>query len=54
MSNGFLRSGFVSAEKISPTVVKVVPGPEWGWLRTSRSLGSVVAARRGDRSPGAT
>ena len=54
MSNGFLRPGLVSSEKISPTVRRSDSGASWGALRTSRSTGSSLAARRGKRSPGAT
>jgi len=53
MSNGFLRPGFVSSEKISPTVLRSEPGASCGVELTSRSLGSLVSARRGKRSPGA-
>ena len=42
MSKGFLRPGLASSEKISPTVVNVVPAPAWGSAVTSRSIGSVV------------
>ena len=49
MSKGFLRSGLCSAEKISPTVVKSLSGMACGKPETSRSTGSVVAARRGRR-----
>ncbi len=54
MSNGFLRSGFVSAEKMSPTVVKSLDGWMCGKDRTSRPIGSLVCARRGKRSPATT
>ena len=54
MSNGFLRSGLASAEKISPTVVKSLPATSCGKSEMSRSTGSVVCARRGPCSPGAT
>ena len=53
MSNGFLRSGFAVAEKMSPTVSKSTPSTTWGTSRTSRSGGSFVVAGRGHRSPGA-
>ena len=53
MSNGFLRSGLAPAEKTSPIERKSVPSTSWGTSRTSRSTGSVVAAGRGQRSPGA-
>ncbi len=53
MSNGFLRSGFVVEEKISPTVVNSLPSARWGALRTSRATGSELTARRGQRSLGA-
>ena len=52
MSKAFLRSGLVAAEKISPTVVKSLSGELCGYVETSRSAGSVVAARRGPVSPG--
>ena len=45
--------GFFAEEKMSPTVSKSLDGWVCGKLRTSRSTGSVVAARRGNRSPGA-
>jgi len=51
MSNGFLRPGL--SVKICPTVVKSVPGPECGLDETSLSTGSLEAAGRGKRSPGA-
>ena len=54
MSNAFLRSGLVSAEKISPTVRKSLPSASCGYDEMSRSAGSVVAARRGPASPGTT
>ena len=54
MSNGFLRPGFVSSAKISPTVSRSESGASCGDVPTSRSIGSVVSARRGKRSPGAT
>ena len=54
MSKGFLRPGFVRSEKISPTVARSVSGAVCGEAPTSRSTGSLVAARRGKRSPGAT
>ena len=54
MSKAFLRSGLVSAEKISPTVVKSLPSTSCGYDETSRSDGSVVATRRGPDSPGTT
>ncbi len=54
MSNGFLRSGLVSDEKMSPTVVKSLDGCTCGYTHTLRSTGSVDAALRGKRSPGAT
>ena len=55
MSKGFLRSAFRSAEKTSPTVAKSLPSTgAWGDRQTSRSTGSVVVARRGNRSPGTT
>jgi hypothetical protein len=54
MSNGFLRSGFAVAEKMSPTVVKSLDGWSCGNSRTSRSRGSSVSAGRAQRSPGAT
>jgi hypothetical protein len=53
MSNAFLRSGFACAEKMSPTVVKSLPSMACGYADTSRSVGSVVSARRGPDSPGA-
>ncbi len=40
MSKAFLRSGLVSAEKISPTVRKSLPSTSWGYDETSRSDGS--------------
>ena len=52
MSNAFLRSLLVLAEKMSPTVVKSLDGCTCGKSRTSRSTGSEVSARRGKRSPG--
>ena len=54
MSKGFLRSGLVATEKMSPTVVKSLAGCRCGNERTSRSTGSSVTAGRGQRSPGAT
>ena len=54
MSNACLRPGFVSSEKIWPTVVSSEPGALCGASRTSRSIRSRVSARRGKRSPGAT
>ena len=54
MSNGFLRPGFVSWEKISPTVARSESGAACGEAPTSRSSGSAVCARRGKRSPGTT
>ena len=54
MSKGFLRSGLLATENTSPTVAKSEPSIRCGKSRTSRSVGSVVAARRGNRSPGAT
>jgi hypothetical protein len=54
MSKAFLRPGFVRSEKISPTVARSLSGALWGEAPTSRSTGSLVAARRGKRSPGAT
>ena len=54
MSNAFLRSGFVAAEKISPTVLKSLSGTLCGYVVTSRSTGSDVSARRGPLSPGTT
>jgi hypothetical protein len=54
MSNGFLRSGLASTEKISPTVAKALPATSCGKSEMSRSVGSVVTARRGASSPGAT
>ena len=55
MSNGFLRSALCSAEKMSPIVAMSLPAAAmWGAGRTSRSDGSVVARRRGQRSPGTT
>ena len=53
MSNGFFRSGFAVAEKMSPTVVKSLNGCTCGKERTSRSRGSPVSAGRAHRSPGA-
>src|ERR687893_383590 len=50
MSKAFLRSGFVSAEKTSPTVVNSLSGCVCGKERTSRSRGSSVCAGRGQRS----
>jgi hypothetical protein len=53
MSNGFFRSGLAS--KTSPTVRKSLPGTlVCGDVRTSRSIGSAVGRRRGNRSPGTT
>ena len=54
MSKGFLRSGLAAAEKISPTVLNSLPGSVCGKPEMSRSNGSVVTARRGRTSPGAT
>ena len=54
MSKAFLRSGLEVAEKISPTVVKSLSADSCGYDETSRSAGSVVAARRGRDSPGTT
>ena len=54
MSNCFLRSGFLAAEKISPTVVKSLPATACGNDEMSRSTGSTVTARRGETSPGTT
>ncbi len=53
MSNGFLRSGLCSAEKIRPTVVKSLSTGACGKSQTSRSTGSLVCALRGALSPGA-
>jgi hypothetical protein len=53
MSKGFFRSGLVSGEKMSPTVVKSLAGCWCGKSRTSRSRGSLVGAGRAHRSPGA-
>ena len=44
MSKAFLRSALVSAEKISPTVVKSLPSTSCGYDEMSRSAGSLVAA----------
>ena len=52
MSNGFLRSGLVADEKMSPTVVKSLPSTSCGNELTSRSTGSDVTARRTSSSPG--
>src|SRR5450756_1530193 len=55
MSNGFLRPGFFSSEKTSPTSSNPVPCTSpCGKTRTSRAIGSRVTARRGNRSPGTT
>ena len=55
MSNGFLRSALWVAEKTSPTVAMSEPAiGVCGAVRTSRSIGSVVARRRGHASPGTT
>ncbi len=53
MSKAFLRSGLASEDQMSPTVVKSLIGWSCGKSRTSRSIGSLVSARRGEDSPGA-
>ncbi len=47
MSKAFLRSGLVSAEKISPTVRKSLPSTSWGYDEMSRS--DVVGRHRAPR-----